>query len=168
MLCEVRMSVNLDFRDRFHELNVVEARYLVVGAYAVIHHTEPRFTKDLDIWVEPTVTNAARVWQALTEFGAPLDNVTPRDLSDRSLVYQIGIAPNRIDIIMDVAGAKFATAWQNRVPSEYGDEPINIMGLDDLIRAKRAAGRARDKLDLRRLEATKRRLRKGNNSRRAD
>jgi len=145
------MPANPDFKDLFSIFNEEGVEYLVAGAHAVIYFSEPRYTKDLDIWVNPTPGNAARVWRALTRFGAPLSGVTQADFHDQELIYQIGVEPNRIDVIMGVAGVSFGEAWQGRVQSSYGGVPINIMGKDDLIAAKEAAGRPQDLLDLAKL-----------------
>lgn len=115
-------------------------------------YTRPRFTKDLDVWVNPTLENAQRVWRALTIFGAPLQDVTPASFTERELVYQIGIEPNRIGVMMDIPGVDFAAAWANREQSTYGGVPIPIISRSDLIRAKRAAGRPQDLLDAQELE----------------
>jgi hypothetical protein len=149
------MIVNADFRDLLKILNESNVRYLIVGGYAVMFHTEPRFTKDIDIWVEPTPSNAKQVWKALTEFGAPLEQVSLTDFQNKDLIYQIGVAPNRIDIMMDVPGIEFETAWNNRIQSQYGDIPIFILSLNDLIAAKEEAGRDQDLLDLKRLTQSK-------------
>ena len=143
--------MNQDFKDLFKILNEYHIRYLVVGAYAVVYHAEPRYTKDLDIWVDPTIKNAEKTWKALAEFGAPLENVSVKDFSDPELIYQIGLAPNRIDIMMNIPGVEFSAAWENRVKSSYGDEPINIIGLNDLIKAKKATNRDQDRIDLKSL-----------------
>ncbi|MCZ6794830.1 MAG: hypothetical protein O7J95_14575 [Planctomycetota bacterium] len=150
------MEGNPDFRDLFQCLNDGEARYLVVGAYAVIFHTEPRYTKDLGLWVEPEPGNASRVWNAIARFGAPVAELTTEDLCDPELVYQVGVEPNRFDILMAVKGLTFPEAWRNRVESTYADQPIHVLGLDDTIRAKKAAGRPQDLVDLKNLEARKR------------
>jgi hypothetical protein len=126
-----------------------------VGAYAVTFHAEPRYTKDLDIWVEPTPENAKKVWEALTAFGAPLDDVSVEDFGNQSLVYQIGVEPNRIDIMMNVPGVVFPAAWENRVESSYAEEKVNIIAIDDLILAKRKANRDQDKIDVKNLEKVK-------------
>ncbi len=150
------MTINKDFKDLLHHLNVARARYLVVGAYAVIYYTEPRYTKDLDLWIEPTPLNAKKVYRALKNFGAPLQDVTERDLINPLMVYQIGIEPNRIDILMGIGKLGFAQAWKNRKLSHYGKEPISILGMDHLISAKREAGRTKDKLDLESLRTVRR------------
>jgi len=146
------MSHNPDFRDLFNEFCDAAVEYLVVGAHAVIYHAVPRYTKDLDIWVNPTADNADRVWAALSRFGAPLQDVTPTDFAQPTLVYQLGIEPNRIDIIMSIGGLDFAEAWQNRVESTYEGVPIHIIGKADLIAAKRQAGRPQDLLDIDQLQ----------------
>jgi len=144
--------MNQDFRDLFRIFNECSVKYLVVGAYAVIYYAEPRYTKDLDIWVEPVVENAKRVWKALKVFGAPLDGVTLDDFCNRELIYQIGIAPNRIDIMMDIPGVDFSSAWENRIEASYDKEPIYIIGIKDLIEAKKTSNREQDRLDLKNLE----------------
>lgn len=150
------METNLDFRDLFRCLNDEGARYLVAGAYAVIFHTEPRFTKDLDIWIDPTRENAKRVWDALARFGAPLSGVATEDFCDPELVYQVGVEPNRFDILMAVKGLAFEDAWERRVQSTYVGEPIAILGLEDTIRAKKSAGRPQDLIDLGHLKSRRR------------
>jgi hypothetical protein len=149
------MAVNPDFSDLLKILNDYGVRYLIAGSYAVMYHTEPRFTKDIDIWVEPTSTNSERVWAALGEFGAPLEQVSLADFCNKELIYQIGVAPNRIDIMMDIPGVDFIKAWQKRIQSHYGETPIFIMALDDLITAKEKAGRDQDLLDLKNLRSIK-------------
>ncbi len=147
------MPANPDFRDLFSILNEEGVEYLVAGAHAVIFHAEPRYTKDLDVWIRPSETNAARVYQALQRFGAPLSDIRPEDFTKPDLVYQVGVAPNRIDILMGVAGVDFASAWADRVESSYGGVPIHIMGKQSLIRTKKATGRPQDLLDVDRLES---------------
>jgi hypothetical protein len=147
--------VNQDFKDLFRAFNEYKVRYLVVGAYAVIYYAEPRYTKDLDIWVEPSHENARLVWKALTAFGAPLEGVTLEDFCNPELVYQIGVAPNRIDIMMSVPGVAFSSAYEKRIESTYGEEPIRIIGIDDLIEAKRTVDREQDRLDVKSLEQAK-------------
>jgi hypothetical protein len=144
--------VNQDFKDLFRVFNEYNVRYLVVGAYAVIYYAEPRYTKDLDIWVEPSHENARLVWKALTAFGAPLEEVTLEDFCNPELVYQIGVAPNRIDIMMSIPGVEFSSAYERKVESTYGEEPIGIIAIDDLIEAKRTVNREQDRIDVKSLE----------------
>ncbi|HEX9975383.1 MAG TPA: DUF6036 family nucleotidyltransferase [bacterium] len=147
------MSINSDFRDLLKILNDCSVRYLIAGGYAVMYYTEPRFTKDIDIWVEPTPANAKKVWEALAAFGAPLERVSLDDFCNKELIYQIGVAPNRIDIMMDIPGVDFEEAWAKRIQSGYGDVSIYILSLDHLITAKEKAGRDQDLLDLKYLKA---------------
>ncbi len=146
------MEVNPDFRDLLQAFGEFGVKYLIVGAYAVMRYTEPRFTKDLDIWVEPSLENAEKVWQALAKFGAPLEQISVADFANKELIYQIGLDPNRVDILMDVPGVAFSTAWKNRVDGRYGDQPVHFLSRKDLIRSKRKAGRDQDLLDLKRLK----------------
>lgn len=142
------MPLNPDFRDLFAALNGAGARYLLVGGYAVAFHAEPRFTKDLDVWVEPQPENAARVRDALRSFGAPLDSLAPGDLAQPELIFQMGVPPNRIDIVTSIDGVEFDEAWRGRTQTEYGDQTVTVIGRAELIRNKRAAGRPQDLLDL--------------------
>lgn len=104
------MNGNRDFRDLLLCLNEADARYFIVGAYALIYHTEPRYTRNLDVWVEPTPENAAQIWRALASFGAPPDELTVADLSNPDVVFQMGVAPNRMDIIVDIDELHFEQA----------------------------------------------------------
>jgi hypothetical protein len=146
------MRANPDFKDLFSIFNAEQVEYLVVGAYAVMYYAEPRFTKDLDIWINPTEENAKRAWAALSRFGAPLSGVQVDDFINPDLVYQIGVEPNRIDILMGIAGVSFKEAFPGSESSTYAGVPIKIIGKTDLIRAKKATGRKQDLLDLDRLE----------------
>lgn len=150
------MPVNPDFRDLFFELNAAEARFLIVGAHAVTFHSVPRYTKDIDIWIEPTRDNAGRTFSALARFGAPVERVSVEDLCSPGVVFQIGVEPNRIDVLTSIESLEFGEAWGRKVPSAYGGVPINVLGLDDLIASKKAAGRPQDLLDIDWLEKSRR------------
>ncbi len=149
------MGINRDFRDLFSELRAADARFLVIGAHAVMFHAVPRYTKDLDVWVEPSPANARRVYAALARFGAPMETLAPEDLATEGTIFQIGVEPNRIDVVTAVEGLRFADAWEARVTSTYGEVPISILGLDDLLRNKRAVARPQDLLDVEWLERVK-------------
>lgn len=142
------MAVNRDFRDLFYDFNAAEVRYLVVGAYAVTFHARPRFTKDLDLWIDADSDNAQRAWEALAKFGAPLTDVTPSDLATPGMILQIGVAPNRIDILTSLEGVDFGEAWSRRVSTQYGDCEINILSKPDLIENKRRVARPQDLIDV--------------------
>ncbi|MCX6349969.1 MAG: hypothetical protein NTV79_10805 [Candidatus Aureabacteria bacterium] len=156
------MGINQDFRDLFASFNAGRVEYLVAGAYAVMYYAAPRFTKDLDVWINPTPENARRTWKALGKFGAPMIGVSEGDFTNRDMVYQIGIEPNRIDVIMGIAGCDFPPCWKHRVKSMYGGIPIFLMGADDLLRSKQCAARPQDLLDAENLKkAVDKKSRKG-------
>lgn len=147
--------MNEDFRDLLAALLAVEARFLVVGAHALAVHGAPRATGDLDVWVESTPGNAARVWEALERFGAPIETlgVTRADLQKPGRVVQIGIPPRRIDIITEISGVtEFAPAWQARVVKTVEELEIPFLDRETLLRNKRAAGRPQDVADVAALE----------------
>ena len=137
-----------DYAELLQTFNTGRVRYLMVGAWAVSHYSQPRYTKDMDIWVEPTPGNADKVFRCLFSFGASMEDVTPNDFSVKGTAFQVGVEPVRIDIITDVAGLRFTTAWRRRKRIKFGPAWANIVGLDDLVRAKRASGRPQDKLDV--------------------
>ena len=149
------MAINQDFKELFSTFNDCHVEYLVIGAHAVMFYARPRFTKDLDVWVNPTQENATRVWKALEKFGAPLEGIAAKDFMDRQMVYQIGVEPNRIDIMLSTPGVEFDAAWKNRTESRYGGVPIAIISSADLIKTKKATGRPQDLLDADELEKNK-------------
>lgn len=145
------MDISSDYRDLFRILNKHRVKYLIVGAYAVIYYTEPRFTKDIDIWIKACAKNAHRLYEALKEFGAPLRDIHPEDFTNKNLVFQIGVAPIRVDIIMGIPGLSFDSAWKERTRSKYGNVSINILGIKELVSSKKKVGRAQDILDVDKL-----------------
>lgn len=149
------MSANQDYKDLFKILNEEAVEYLIVGAHAVIFYAEPRYTKDMDVWVRPTLENAQRLWKALSRFGAPLQDVSIEDFTDKNLVYQIGIEPNRIDVLMDISGVEFEAAIKRKQESTYDGIKIFVIGKEDLIKAKKTTARKQDVLDIEKLEEGK-------------
>lgn len=131
--------------------NEASARYLIVGGYAVIEHTEPRYTKDLDIWVGTDPKNALKIYSSLKKFGAPLSGITATDFATPHVVYQMGIAPVRIDIITTLEGLDFDQCWHMRHESSYGDAQARFISLDHLILNKKTAGRPQDLVDVENL-----------------
>ncbi len=146
------MPANPDFRDLFAAFNAAQVRYLLVGGYALAFHGRPRFTKDLDVWLEPGVENAARAYAALEAFGAPLSDLRPGDLERPGLIFQIGVAPNRIDVLTAIDGVTFDEAWPDRQETRYSDQTVPVISRQHLILNKRATGRAQDLLDADELE----------------
>jgi hypothetical protein len=149
--------VNEDFQDLLAALLACGARFLVVGAHALAVHGVLRATGDLDIWVLPDPVNAARVWEALGRFGAPVETIgaLPGDLARAGLVLQLGLPPRRIDILTELTGVDFESAWRSRVVHRVGSLEIPFLDRETLIRNKRATGRLRDLADVERLEEEK-------------
>jgi hypothetical protein len=145
------LQVNRNFKDLLLLFNRYHVRYLVVGAYAVMSYTEPRNTKDLDVWVDIALDNAKRVYQALAEFGAPLKRYTPEDFAKRYSVFQMGVPPQRIDILGNISAVRFSTAWEKRKTRRPGGMTVHFIALDDLMKNKKAVGRAQDLIDLENL-----------------
>lgn len=146
------MNLNSDFREMLRALSSEQARYLVVGGLAVVHHTEPRYTKDLDIWVEPTLRNATRVMRALKRFRAPTKSVRAEDFTNLQIVFQIGVEPVRIDLLTSMKGLKFEDAWAARTRARWGNQSVNVLSVADLVSNKRKVGRPQDLLDVERLK----------------
>ena len=145
------MDISSDYRDLFKTLNRHKVRYLVIGAYAVTFYTEPRYTKDLDLWVSNDRANAKRLHTALADFGAPLKGISAEDFINKKMIYQIGVAPVRIDILLDISGMKFDNAWKNRKRAKYGGVSISILGIKELIYSKKKTNREQDILDISKL-----------------
>ena len=146
------MLTSSDFRELLKIFKKHNIRYLVVGGYAVMKYSEPRFTKYLDVLIATDQENANSVYAALKEFGAPLANLTPDDFTHKDYFYQMGIPPLRIDIMMSIPGIGFEEAWKNREVFELDDLKIPFVSRSDLIRAKEASGRPQDKIDIDKLK----------------
>lgn len=143
--------VNDDWYDLLVALLDAKARFLVVGAHALAAHGVPRGTQDLDVWIDGEEANIGRVWQALTAFGAPLDalRLTPDDLRHANTVIQLGLPPNRIDLLTSLSGiVDFGAAWRARVDQQVRDRLVPFLGREELIANKRAAGRLKDLADI--------------------
>lgn len=144
--------MNPDFRDMLSAFSEKAVEYLLVGAYAVAVHGVPRATGDLDVWVRPTEDNARRVRSALSQFGAPLAGLSERDLVTPGTVFQIGVAPNRIDILTSIDGVTFEDAWPARRVMRIDGVEVSVLARHHLIRNKKATGRPQDLADVARLE----------------
>lgn len=145
--------LNEDYKEMLQELSAGNVRFLLVGAYALAAHGYPRATVDLDIWVLRSPENAEAVLRALAKFGAALHNLTKRDLQEEGIVFQIGVAPRRIDIMTTASGLQFEEAFLNSITVDIEGIQVHVPSLDDLIRNKRAAGRTKDLADAEALEA---------------
>jgi hypothetical protein len=157
-----------DFQDLIELLNKYKAKYLVIGGYAVSRHAQPRYTKDLDLFILPAPRNAKAVFRALAEFGAPLRTrtqhdgnaetptraLTAKDFEDKGAWYTMGVPPYAIDVLPEIPGVTFEAAWKNRstqVIDQASGLTAHFISRDDLIAAKLAAGRDQDLLDVKSL-----------------
>lgn len=148
--------LNRDYKDILRALNDEKVRYLLVGAYALAAHGYPRATMDIDVWVMPSRQNAKATLRALHNFGTPLHNLTEEDLQQEGTVFQIGVAPRRIDIITSASGLQFEETFERSLSVTIGDIDLHVPCLEDLILNKRASGRTKDLADVEVLESLRR------------
>ena len=147
--------LNEDYKDMLLALSDEKVKYLLVGAYALAAHGYPRATMDIDIWVMPSPQNADAVMRALRRFGAPLHNLTKEDLQKDGTIFQIGVAPRRIDIITTASGLRFEETFERSLSVIIEGIKVHIPSVDDLIHNKRASGRTKDLADAEALELLK-------------
>ena len=141
------MFVNSDYSDLLKIFNANNVRYLVIGGYAVIQYAEPRYTKDLDVWISTDEANAKAVYKALKEFGARLEGMTEKDFSEEGYFFQMGVPPIRLDVLMGIPGVMFEECWQRHVIVDFDGLPVRFISKQDLITAKPASGRPQDVID---------------------
>jgi hypothetical protein len=140
-----------DYEEFLELLNKHDVRYCIIGAFALAFHVRPRYTKDMDILVEPTTDNAKRLLIALDEFGFGSLNLAVEDFSTKGNIIQLGYEPVRIDIITSIKGLEFVDIWQRRIQGPYGKQIVNFIDRQNLIRSKKLSNRAQDKADLKLL-----------------
>ena len=150
--------MNQDFKDLLAVFNAEKVKYLIIGGYAVIKHTEPRYTKDLDFWVSVEADNPERLYRALKRFGAPLTNLSPEDFSREGFFYTMGMAPRRVDILFDLTDLDFDACWERRVESDLGGVRVYFISASDLIINKEAVGRYQDLADAEKLRIAQERI----------
>jgi len=146
--------MNQDFLDLLRAFIEGNVRYLIVGAYALAVHGRPRATGDLDVWVDATPENAAKVMSALERFGAPTAQVSVEDFSRPGIVFQMGLPPVRIDVLTELSDLTFTEAWSSRMQAAFGPVMADVIGREAFIKNKRATGRARDLGDIESLGET--------------
>ena len=144
--------LNSDYRDILRVLSERKVKFLLVGAYAMATHGYPRSTMDIDLWVMPDPENARLVLQALEDFGAPFGDLSPEDLQNEGIIFQIGVAPRRIDILTSIDGLSFADAFSRSEILEIDSIPVRVLSVPDLIKNKRSTGRTKDLADAELLE----------------
>lgn len=142
------METSKDFEEFLKLLNLSNVRYLVVGGYAFAIHARPRFTGDMDIFIDSEEHNAKTVLEVLERFGLGNAGITLEDLTKPDRVIQLGYPPLRIDLLTSISGVTFLSAWDNKVVGRYGKQTVYFIGKEDLIKNKKASGRKRDLLDL--------------------
>ena len=145
------METVQDFEDILDLFAKHDVRYLIVGGLAFIFHAKPRYTKDMDLWIDPEPDNVRRANQALTEFGSP----ELMSVDDPGEVLQLGVAPNRIDLLRDTVSLSFAEAWPRRITASYGRAPANWIDLDSLLAIKSDIDHPRHQEDARVLRAVR-------------
>jgi len=142
------MELNPDFKEFLQSLNENDVRYLVVGGYAVAFHGHPRYTKDIDIWIDLDEQNARKVVKALVDFGFSSLNLNPADFLEPDNVIQLGYPPRRIDLLIGLEGADFDECYSKRLEEEMEGIRVCFVDRENLARLKRAAGRPQDLADL--------------------
>ena len=139
--------LNEDYRDMLQILLDNEVNFLVVDAYAMGAYGYPRATGDFDIWVDTSPENSQKVYSSLRKFGAPLTDISEKTFTDEGIIFQIGIAPRRIDIITHIDGVRFKDVYDSKEVIEVEGLPVPFISKDDLIKNKRSTGRQKDRLD---------------------
>ena len=141
------MPLNKDLKEFIELLNSKGVEYLVVGGFAVAWHGYPRFTADIDFLIRPSPANADRVVATLSAFGFASLRITRDDLCQPDKIVQLGVKPNRIDLITSISGVEFDAAWNSRVSGSVGGVPVAFIGLEELLINKDSTGRAKDQGD---------------------
>ncbi len=147
--------MNSDFKELLQCFAKHRVRYLVVGGYAVIHYAQPRYTKDLDLWLEPSVSNARKVAQVFREFGIPLIEITEADLAQPSTQFMLGRAPVMFDFLTSIPPLEFTLCWKRRKRVRHDFGGVNYLSFVDLRTAKVHANRPQDLMDIEELDRSK-------------
>ena len=148
-----RKKLNPDFLDILADFSSEKVEYLVVGGWALAFHGYVRATGDIDLWIRISRANAEKVWRALKRFGAPLFDLTLEDLLRPGMVYQMGVPPNRIDILNEITGVEFDVAWESKTFIQVDELSIPLIAKPLLIKNKRETDRPKDRSDVIWLES---------------
>lgn len=149
------MIFEQDFIDFIELLNQHQVEYMIVGAHALAYHGRPRHTGDLDIWIKPSIENAAKIITVLHDFGFGSVGLQEQDFLRENYVTQLGYPPLRIDILNSISGVEFDEAYANKVEGDVEDLRINFINIPEFIRNKEASGRAKDLSDIAALNRKK-------------
>lgn len=144
--------LNRDFKEFIQSLNDNHVRYLIVGGYAVAFHGHPRYTKDIDVWIEMTQENSGNVIKALEQFGFGSLGLKEDDFLLPDQIIQLGYPPSRIDLITTLSGVDFASCYASRVQIDIDEIQVNFIDLENLRKNKQASGRHQDLADLESLK----------------
>jgi len=140
--------MNSDFKELLRALNDHKVKYLIVGGYAAIHYSQPRYTKDLNIWIEPSMDNARRVAKAFHDFGLPIHGFTIEDMADTGFQFFVGCQPCAFGFLTTIQPLEFQACWERRVASDEGGTPVWYVSKEDLILAKKTVAREQDLKDI--------------------
>jgi hypothetical protein len=146
------VKLSKDLREFIELLNSHAVEYVVVGGYAVAYHGYPRYTGDIDFFIRPTDSNAELLLEVLDVFGFGEVGLTREDFTTPGRIVQLGLPPNRIDLVTGITGVTFDEVWGNRVPASLDGIPVSLIGKEELLRNKRASGRAKDLADVEAIE----------------
>jgi len=150
------MKSEKDFEELLKLFNKNKVKYCIVGAYAFAFYATPRFTKDLDMLVEPDKENAFKIIKSLGEFGFKSLDLTEKDFSREGKIVQLGYEPVRVDLMTSIEGCTFEEVWKNRAVGVYGKQKIFFIGINELIKNKKSLKRKQDKIDVSILVSRKR------------
>ncbi len=142
------MKVEKDYEDLLKLFNKNKVKYCIIGAYAVAFYGRPRYTKDMDILIEPEVKNAEKIVKALNEFGFKNCGLQVKDFTEKGRIIQLGYEPIRVDIITSILRVDFEDIWKNKKKGVYGSQKVFFIALKDLIKIKKISNRKQDKVDL--------------------
>ncbi len=142
------MKIEKDYEDLLRLLNKHKVKYSIIGSYAVAFYAKPRYTKDIDILVEPDITNSRRIIKALNEFGFQSLELEANDFAQPGKIIQLGYEPVRVDIMTSIAGCNFEEVWDKKQVGVYGEEKVFFIGINELIKNKQNSNRKQDHVDL--------------------
>ena len=142
------MRMEKDYEEFLESLNKHSVRYCIIGSYALAYHAKPRYTKDIDILIEASSENAKKLLNALSDFGFGSLDLSVEDFTQEGKIIQLGYEPVRIDIMTSLKDLNFSDIWRNRVQSFYGNQTVNFIDRQSLIKSKQSSKRTQDKADL--------------------